>query len=842
MKTCVKNRNSIKNNNAFMDSHHINNDIDCGTKLCNTSKKHFDTHQIDLEVKDVKIQCNNFKIYEPKPLYIYELLVKCENAQQIENIKNNILKSSLILNETISKSIEEIEHQENMQGISHQKFKLKCKDFEKWNETLEFDNIHVGFSKCSKLNNYPNQYNHSHLIYKLVLECYEPLQIELIDCALFENTVVICSKIKINKKKYLVGTHSKEFNRKKINVQDIDIEEHTNKIKDIICPKSCIAKAFEKNVLNEDNNINENGPSERIEDNESDNSKHCIDEYNERPHFQKPKKIIKLKTHKKFMNKLYANIISDNLNKLKKLINTSIVNKPHNEDCCQHLKSNKRKNQIFNDYTSNLKPLNVVNENFKLNDSISTLLLPNDINEDRYDRKCKNTMVKNNVITSSLNFDTHNPSNNNANTLIENSIGTNKICFELPNIFNSKETNQSPFLQSDIVQLQLFEPSNEDLEHDNHMFNQPMVTKTCASRISLPKCMNDTKKLEKSFYHSNNNLDSNSNLKLNPKRDKTNDFNINVSNKHYDSIDCLKNDCEFQMSNKTNNKIPTTGKNSFWIHKKDKFNKNSSKIEVPNMLSCSVSSKDFDLLLNYKICDDFKHNQHDYLNSSNLDIKESINVLNKNSSEESHVKNNYKNYTLPISEAHKPISSLESQSSIEIVIQQPPIEDVDKNYEIDLNKEPITQQNDKTLYNNIFNNFHIMPIEINDCKDFNQFDTTKKDLQKYNIYGNINEDTMLLNPKVIEIVVDHPPIQEQFKIDSLTPYYQNSINANKFFNEYKSGFMVDKEIQTDLSGPQEDENVFCELDGYVCHKDDEIICKKKKKRKKNSSIFFLKAS
>ena len=79
-----------------------------------------------------------------------------------------------------------------------------------------------------------------------------------------------------------------------------------------------------------------------------------------------------------------------------------------------------------------------------------------------------------------------------------------------------------------------------------------------------------------------------------------------------------------------------------------------------------------------------------------------------------------------IQNMHKLISSLESQSSIEIVIQQPPIEDVDKNYAIDLNKEPITPQNDKTLYNNIFNNFHIIPIEINDCKDFNQFDTTKK--------------------------------------------------------------------------------------------------------------------
>ena len=143
MKTCIKNRNSIKNNNSFMDSHHINNDIDCGTKLCNTSKKHFDTHQIDLKVKDVKTQCNQFKFYEPKPLYMYELLVKCENAQQIEYIKNNILKSSLILNETISKSIEEIEHLEDMQGISHQKCKLKCEDFEKWNETLEFDSIHV---------------------------------------------------------------------------------------------------------------------------------------------------------------------------------------------------------------------------------------------------------------------------------------------------------------------------------------------------------------------------------------------------------------------------------------------------------------------------------------------------------------------------------------------------------------------------------------------------------------------------------------------------------------------------------------------------------------------------
>ena len=101
---------------------------------------------------------------------------------------------------------------------------------------------------------------------------------------------------------------------------------------------------------------------------------------------------------------------------------------------------------------------------------------------------------------------------------------------------------------------------------------------------------------------------------------------------------------------------------------------------------------------------------------------------------------------------------------------------------------------------------------------------------------------MLLNPKQIEIVVDHPLIQEQFKIDDLTPYYRNSINANKFSNEYKSGCMVGKEIQTDFSGPLEDENIFYELNGYVCHKDHEIICKRNKKRKKNSSILFLKAS
>lgn len=782
-------------------------------------------------MKNVKIQCNDLKINESKPSYIYELLIKCKNIHQIQELKNNILKSSMILNEKISKSIEAIDDERYLCKTSHHKCELvDYKDFKRWKEKIEFNNIHVDSSKYYNLNDCClNEFNHSHLIYKLVLECYEPLQIELIDHALFEDTIIICSEIRLKKLKCLNANHISKLNKKKINLHDIKFEEHTdksiksmypiqydanmahtnffvsntNRSKDIMHQKSCITKNSEGDNKVEffDENCckrldNKKNKRESIHACECEKSKYYNNEYSKRLLSQKPKKSIKLQTDEEFVNKLYENIIKNSHHKFKELINTSIFHKSDVEDYFEPLKSNYGNKQILKNYKTLLRPSNEISDSFKSSESISTSLLSNDNeyldkNKDLIDKMSKITTLKNDISPPS-NFDKH----NHTKVIRENTLS---------NPCDFKETNNKSFIQCHDVEPQSFKSS----EVNSSILNE----KTC---------------------------------------------DLHVSNKYSNIMNSTKSNCKITVSNINNSETSIIDNNVLWIHKNNDFIENPSKLEASNMSNCNKkknTSTNFNPQFHNKTYDDIDNNQIDTLTLFDSNVEEKVNMSNKFCSNESYAINNYRSHLLALKLCQKdfvdsnandsienmhfsqnienPTDLLEPQCPIEIVVQQPSIEYEDNKYQIDSNKEAITLQNDKTLYNNLFKNHCTVSIEKDNPNFFNQSETIKNELQKHKTNSNLNEYMISLNPKLLEVIIDHPPIKEQDStINPWIQCHQISDDDDRFYNQYGNICMVGKEIQTDLSGPPEDENIFCKLDGYVCFKDKEIICKRKKKRKK----------
>ena len=851
-------------NNYYVDAHCTNNDVNHGTRFYSISKKNSNSRQKNSKIKNVEVQCNDFKTCNSKALYVYELLIKCNDIHQIHHLRTNILKSSIILQEKISNSIEEFDHVNGLSKRSHPKCKIECENLKNYNEKLVVDNVHFDFSKCSKMKFF-NECNHNYLIYKLVLECIEPLQIELINCALFEDTIVICSTIKVRGKKCSSISHPKEVTKKKINWNDIKFEDHTNKFvensygvqdlhtsskklpalntnisKNIILQTSCNAKNLEiydnKQVFYEDlfeNNSNKNNTCKAINTCESNQIKSYSNEKNKRSFFLKHKKPIQLKVHRKFVNKLFANTMTDNFNRLKNLINTSMVDKSNVEDCIESLQFNNESNKALQDDSIHLKPPKIMNEDLTLNKSISTLLFSSE-NIDYYNKKNN----ENNI---------HVPLDSNINSPLNgNSSG---IGIRPSTVLDFEEINKSSSFQCHIAQPQSYEFSKNDSINANH-FNQSILSETFIPQTSISKCIDDIDTFKDSIYHSNNDL--NLNLKVKEPNE------LNVLDKHCDGLNCINNNSIFQMANISKNEMFTNGENSLYNCEDNNFITNSSNLELQNMPNYnkeSTSLINFNPIFNNKKYNDFKDSQDDNLNSFNLKNKKGKNILNDNALKESYVIDNHRSsFTIcqkklvdknvdastknmyNVQNSSKPIKSLETQSPIEIVIEKPPIDHIDRKYQPNIiNKESITIQNDKTLYNNIFNNHHVIPTQNNTWKNLSNFECTKNDLQNYEMNGNTNENTMPLNPFLLGIVVDPPP-----PIQKYNPSIQNhqiSNNTNEIFNAYgQMSCMVGKEIQTDLSGPPEDENIFCELDGYVCLKDDEIICKKKRKRKKNSSI------
>jgi len=820
MQQFISKKNVTNNNVGDTNFHCLNNDANCEIKFLNSYIKSLNTQKINFNVNNVKIECNDSNIPQPKHLYLYDLLILCKDIHQIQLVKNNVLKSSKILNEDISKLTKSFDNGDSCHEIFSN---LKKKE--------KTTNIISNSSHTSKsIANSPQLY----FTYHILLECYEPLQIELIDYALLKKTIVVHSKIQLKNKLIANALVSKESNEHNNDLDDVifhvyETEKNENLIEEKYINKSKFFPNLSNKSINHSNIIeqekinstmilrnsskilfNNDDPCNEI-NSKSNEIKSCID--NNKSNMVVNFKSSNFKRDYELIDRKSNTITMKDLDHFSTLVNILDAKR----------ESRHKKKINVEKLTSNINPLvNIDNRDLKLYDD--------ETNNDNNYNKDKNKNTIDTKVSLIFKDNVLDPCQVMKNTKVKNSM---EICNDGLRKYSQqtlRNENESLFTKYPISQSHS-KLLNKNLTNDNNPNQTEIFTPQILNSIIDSTSMKDKKIVQGSIDHFKDN------------------FNFNQS-EDYESLFAIKEyynarNCAHSTSNLIVNETPNTNTTPHWTYEKDNTTQNLSTLEEQFSL---ISDRQPKVSLNLSPkCQGYINNESNCSQqidsilsiSSDVSLQEWINI-NNFSFKAPILENSFKNDVCKIINdstsnrnvqyADELVGSLEEQNLIEIVVQQPSIEHIDKMCEALTNKNLVLLKNNNFLYNDFLNNSHL--TSKNNFNTFDQVENRKYDLQTHVFDKNVKDDINNFSPNLLEIIVECPRNEEVCKTKSCIQNHEIQNYANKLSNKHKRESKivkytkkrkVGKKIQTNLTSPPKDERIFSKLDGYICLEDDEIL-------------------